>query len=97
LKDINECVDKQDTNSLFKLLKSKISPFKNIVDENVDYYMEQLIQEKESKLVSIELLDIIYAKYVIYKDSQTKYIFRTKGFQNYNIKDGMGWGGDLQT
>jgi hypothetical protein len=53
MQDINECVDKQDTNTLYRLLKSKISPFKNIVDENVDYYMEQLIQEKESKLVGV--------------------------------------------
>lgn len=41
---------------LLRLLKSKASPFKFVVDDNIDWYMAQLTQEKESKLVSLSLL-----------------------------------------
>jgi len=36
---------------LLQLLKSKCSPFKNVIDKNADWYLAQLTQEKESKLV----------------------------------------------
>ena len=50
--EISECINKQDTRLLLQLLKSKCSPFKDINDKNVDWYMSQLTKEKESKLVS---------------------------------------------
>ena len=53
--DISDCVNKQDTNSLLRFLKSKVSPFKAVVDDNIDWYMAQLTQEKESKLVIFSL------------------------------------------
>ena len=43
---------KQNGDHLLKLFKSKVSPFINIIDKNIDWYMAQLTQEKESKLVS---------------------------------------------
>lgn len=48
--EISECITKQDPKLLLHLLKSKCSPFKNIIDEHIDWYMAQLTQEKESKL-----------------------------------------------
>ena len=50
--EINECINQQDSELLLKLLKSKASPFKSVIDKNADWYMAQLTQEKESKLVS---------------------------------------------
>ena len=50
--EINECINQQDSDLLLKLLKSKASPFKSVIDKNADWYMAQLTQEKESKLVS---------------------------------------------
>ena len=52
LDDISDCINKQDTNLLLRLLKSKVSPFRAIIDDNIEWYMAQLTQEKESKLVS---------------------------------------------
>ncbi len=51
-KEISECINKQDSLLLLELLKSKCSPFKNVIDKNADWYMAQLTQEKESRLVS---------------------------------------------
>ncbi len=60
LAEISDCINKQDTNLLLRLFKSKVSPFKAIIDENIDWYMAQLTQEKESKLVSLK--DILKLK-----------------------------------
>ena len=49
--EINECIDKQNRNLLLRLLKSKASPFKNVFENYVEWYLAQLTQEKESKLV----------------------------------------------
>lgn len=51
--DISNCINQQDADQLLNLLKSKMSPFKNVIDSNADWYLAQLTQEKESKLVSI--------------------------------------------
>jgi len=50
--DISDCINKQDKERLLKLLKCKVSPFQGIIDKNIDWYMAQLTQEKESKLVN---------------------------------------------
>lgn len=58
--DISDCINRQDKDRLLKLLKSKVSPFQVIIDKNIDWYMAQLTQEKESKLVNKILLFILY-------------------------------------
>lgn len=50
--EINECINQQDCDLLLKLLKSKMSPFKSVIESNSEWYMAQLTQEKESRLVS---------------------------------------------
>ncbi len=50
--EISECISQQDMGLLLQLLKSKCSPFKNVLDKNADWYLAQLTQEKESMLVS---------------------------------------------
>ena len=57
--DISDCINRQDKDRLLKLLKSKVSPFQVIIDKNIDWYMAQLTQEKESKLVNKILLFIL--------------------------------------
>ena len=52
LMDISESINRQDSQQLLKLLKSRVSPFKGVYDENAEWYMAQLTQEKESQLVS---------------------------------------------
>jgi len=49
---------------MLKLLKSKVSPFNSIVDKNIDWYMAQLTQEKESKLVGVEVFYISFNRFV---------------------------------
>ena len=51
--EISDCINRQDLEHLLKLLKSKVSPFKGVIDKNIEWYMAQLTQEKESKLVII--------------------------------------------
>lgn len=53
--EISDCINKQDVKLLLKLLKSKRSPFKNVNETNVDWYMAQLTKEKETKLVSFSV------------------------------------------
>jgi hypothetical protein len=66
LDEISDCVNKQDTNSLLRFLKSKVSPFKAVVDDNIDWYMAQLTQEKESKLVIFSLYLSLSLSYCIF-------------------------------
>jgi hypothetical protein len=56
--DISDCINKQDKERLLKLLKSKVSPFQSITDKYIDWYMAQLTQEKESKLVNINFFSL---------------------------------------
>ena len=51
--EIIECVNKQDKDLLIKLLKSKVSPYKSVNDNNIDWYIEQLSQIKQIKLLVI--------------------------------------------
>lgn len=65
--DISDCVNKQDTNSLLRFLKSKASPFKTIIDDNIDWYMAQLTHEKESKLVTSNISFVFFFVLVTYR------------------------------
>ncbi len=58
--EISDAISKQNSELLLKLLKCNISPFNSIIDMNIDWYMAQLTQEKESKLVILIFINLSF-------------------------------------